>query len=62
MGVAFKWGRVATAMGVLVRGQLMLAFHCHSARVRQVTCLIYLVGMVAICFAPDTSGKRVEEE
>jgi MFS transporter, SHS family, sialic acid transporter len=59
-GVSFNWGRIATAAGVLAGGELMLAFRDY-ARVGQVTCLIYALGMVVICFAPDTSGKRLEE-
>lgn len=60
-GVAFNWGRVATAAGVLLGGQLMLAFQGNYARVGQVTSLIYALGMVVICFAPDTTNKRLEE-
>lgn len=60
-GVTFNWGRVLTAMGVLLGGQLMLAFAGDYARVGQWTCLVYGLGMLVICFAPDTSGKRMEE-
>lgn len=59
-GVAFNWGRVATAAGVLTGGQLMLLFSGDYARVGQVTCLVYALGPIVICFAPDTSGKRLE--
>ena len=60
-GVTFNWGRILTAMGVLLGGQLMLTFDGDYARVGQVTCLVYALGMVVICFAPDTTGKRLEE-
>jgi MFS transporter, SHS family, sialic acid transporter len=59
-GVAFNWGRVLTAVGVLLGGQLMLTFGGDYARVGQVTCLVYALGMVVICFAPDTTGKGLE--
>jgi MFS family permease len=59
-GVSFNWGRVATAGGVLAGGQLMLAFGDY-ARVGQITCLVYILGMIVICFAPDTSRNRLEE-
>jgi MFS transporter, SHS family, sialic acid transporter len=59
-GVSFNWGRIATAAGVLGGGELMLLFGDY-ARVGQVTCLVYALGMVVICFAPDTTGKRLEE-
>jgi SHS family sialic acid transporter-like MFS transporter len=60
-GVAFNWGRIASAAGVLMGGWLMLTFGGDYARVGQVTCLVYALGMVIICFAPDTSQKRLEE-
>jgi hypothetical protein len=60
-GVAFNWGRILTAAGVLLGGQLMLTFDGDYARVGQVTCLVYALGMIVICFAPDTTGKRLEE-
>jgi MFS family permease len=59
-GVSFNWGRVATAAGVLAGGELMLLFGDY-ARVGQVSCLVYALGMIVICFAPDTSGKRLED-
>ena len=55
------WGRIATALGVLLGGQSMLAFGGDYARVGQVTCLVYAVGMVAICFAPDTTRNPASE-
>jgi MFS family permease len=60
-GVTFNWGRVVTAAGVLMGGQLMLAFGGDYARVGQITCLVYALGMIVICFAPDTTGKRLDE-
>ena len=60
-GVAFNWGRVATAFGVLMGGQLIIAFAGDYARVGQLTCLVYALGMVVICFAPDTSKTRLED-
>lgn len=60
-GVAFNWGRVATAAGVLAGGELMRAFDGDYARVGQATCLVYALGMIVICFAPDTTHKRLVE-
>jgi MFS family permease len=60
-GVTFNWGRILTAVGVLLGGQLMLTFDGDYARVGQVTSLVYALGMVVICFAPDTTGRRLEE-
>jgi MFS transporter, SHS family, sialic acid transporter len=47
-------------MGVLLSGQLMIAFGGDYARIGQATCLIYGLGMVVILFAPDTTGKRLD--
>src|SRR3569623_3080224 len=45
-GVAFNWGRVATAGAVLAGGELIRAFQGDYARVGQATCLIYALGMI----------------
>jgi len=60
-GVTFNFGRIATAVGVLGTGQLMTAFEGEYARVGQVTCLVYALGMLIICFAPDTSKRQLED-
>jgi hypothetical protein len=60
-GVSFNWGRILTAVGVLLGGQLMLTFEGDYARVGQVTCLVYALGMVVICFAPNTAGRSLDE-
>jgi MFS family permease len=61
-GVTFNFGRIATAVGVLLAGQLMAAFGGDYARMGRVTCWVYLLGMIVICFAPDTSKKRMNAE
>lgn len=60
-GVSFNWGRVLTALGVLAAGHLIRTFGGDYARVGQVTCLVYAVGLLIVAFAPDTSRKRLEE-
>ncbi|MCH5376620.1 MAG: MFS transporter [Planctomycetes bacterium] len=60
-GVTFNWGRILTAFGVLLGGQLMAAYNMNYPLVGQWTCLVYAVGLVVICFAPDTSRARLEE-
>ncbi len=56
-GVSFNFGRIATAAGVLGTGALMQWFHGDYAKVGQITCLVYALGMIVIWFAPDTSQK-----
>ena len=60
-GVTFNWGRVLTAMGVLSGGQFMLTYNWNYPRIGQWTCLVYALGMVVICFAPDTSRIKLEK-
>jgi SHS family sialic acid transporter-like MFS transporter len=57
-GVAFNWGRLATAVGVLLGGQLILHFDGDYARVGQWTCLIYALGLFVILAAPDTTSPN----
>lgn len=61
-GVSFNFGRIATAAGTLGTGQLMQLYGGDYARMGQVTCLVYVLGMVAICFAPDTSRRGMADE
>jgi MFS family permease len=60
-GVTFNSGRILAAASVLGAGVLAGWFHGDYARVGTVTGLIYVVGMVVICFAPDTTKNRVED-
>ena len=39
----------------------MQTFRGDYAKVGAVTSLIYALGMIVICFAPDTAGKSLEE-
>ncbi len=59
-GVAFNFGRIATAAGVLGAGALMSYYHGDYAKVGQITSLIYGCGMLIILFAPDTTRKRMD--
>jgi MFS family permease len=58
-GVSFNFGRVITAFGVLGTGRLMKAFGGDYAAAAQVTSLVYVLGMIVILFAPDTSRREV---
>lgn len=55
-GVSFNFGRIATAIGILVAaGFLKTMFDGDYPQIGRITSSIYIVGAVAICFAPDTS-------
>ncbi len=58
-GISFNWGRIITAAGVLGTGQLMVLYAGDYARVGQVTCLVYAIGLLVVMLAPDTSRVRV---
>ena len=60
-GLAYNSGRFATAGGVMVAGMLFTALGGDYAKVGALCALIYALGMVAIWWAPDTSGKTLDE-
>ncbi len=60
-GVTFNSGRILAAASVLGAGALMRLFDGDYARVGAFTGLVYVMGMVVICFAPDTTAKKLED-
>jgi MFS transporter, SHS family, sialic acid transporter len=60
-GVTFNSGRILAAASVLGAGVLAGWFHGDYARVGTFTGLVYVAGMVVICFAPDTTKNRLED-
>jgi MFS transporter, SHS family, sialic acid transporter len=60
-GVSFNFGRIVTAVTVFTTGALTSVFAGDYARMGQATSLIFAVGMLAICFAPDVSRKQFED-
>ncbi len=60
-GVTFNFGRIFTAVGVLAVGEIIRQFNGDYARVGQITSLVYLAGMIFICFAPDTSQRQLDD-
>jgi hypothetical protein len=60
-GVSFNMGRVLTAAGVLGTGALVNAFGGDYAAAGRINSLVYAAGMIIILFAPDTTGKRLDE-
>jgi MFS family permease len=58
-GLAYNVGRFATALGVLGAGALFTALGGSYPRVGALCGLIYLLGVVAIRWAPDTAGKTL---
>jgi len=60
-GVAFNFGRFATAGGVLGAGALLALFEGDYARVGGVTAWVYALGMLIILPAPDTSKQQLKD-
>jgi MFS family permease len=60
-GMAYNVGRFATAIGVLMAGALFTAMGGSYPRVGATCGLIYLLGLVVIGWAPDTTAKKLEE-
>jgi MFS family permease len=60
-GFCFNIGRVLSAFGALFGGQLLKAFNGDYARMGSIICLIYLAGLVAISYCPETKGKPLPE-
>ena len=61
-GVSFNFGRIATALGILVAaGLLNWIFEGDYARIGRLTSLIYVLGMIVIFFAPDTSRRGLAD-
>ena len=61
-GVSFNFGRIVSALTVVfVTGELMRAYGGDYGQVGQLTCFVYVLGMIIIWFAPDTSKKQLED-
>lgn len=60
-GVCFNFGRILTAITVFATGALMTYFRGDYAKIGEITSLIYVLGLVIIWFAPDTSKRRLDE-
>lgn len=61
-GVSFNWGRILTAVGVVVAaGLLKTTFDGDYAAIGRVTSLIYALGMIVIFFAPDNSRASLDD-
>lgn len=56
-GIAYNVGRFVTAAGVLVAGGLFVALGGSYPRIGAVCGMVYLLGVVAIRWAPDTTGR-----
>ena len=58
-GVAMNTGRFATAIGVFLVGVMFTALGGSYPLVGALGAMVYAVGMIAVWWAPDTSGEVV---
>ena len=58
-GIAYNVGRFATAVGVFFTGVLFSVVGGSFPRVGSLCGLIYILGMIVIWWAPDTSDKKL---
>jgi len=60
-GLAFNFGRILAAVGAWQMGPIMSYFGNSYPRAGATICLVYLVGMVLIWFAPETRGEPLPD-
>jgi MFS family permease len=60
-GFAFNFGRVLAAVGTLGSGQLVNYFKEDYGRMCSVISLVYILGLGAIWFCPETKGRPLPE-
>lgn len=58
-GFCFNFGRVLAAIGALQTANLIAVFDNNFAKAGSVLCMIYLVGLVIVWFAPETKGEAI---
>lgn len=56
-GVTFNFGRILTAITIFLTGAMFNLFQGDYAQIGRVTSLIFLLGLIVIPFAPDTSKR-----
>jgi SHS family sialic acid transporter-like MFS transporter len=54
-GVGFNFGRILTAGTIALTGVMMVLFEGDYARIGRVTSLVFIIGVVLVWAAPDTS-------
>lgn len=60
-GVSFNFGRILTAVTVFTTGAMMRLVEGDYARIGRATSLIFALGMVIVCLAPETSQKKLAD-
>jgi SHS family sialic acid transporter-like MFS transporter len=58
IGLTYNAGRILTAVGIIVAGEIIHAMNDDYARVGTITSWVYLLGMIIILFAPPGGAKK----
>ncbi|MDG2125366.1 MAG: MFS transporter [Verrucomicrobiales bacterium] len=59
-GVSFNFGRILTAFTIVATGYLITMFDGDYAKIGRITSVVFLLGMVVVLFAPDTSKRDMK--
>ena len=60
-GVSYNFGRILTASLIFITPYIMNLFGGNYAQIGRVTSLIFIFGMIAILFAPDTTKRNMDD-
>ncbi len=60
-GISFNTGRILTAITIFATGTMKDWFHGDYAMIGRVTSWVFLLGVIAILFAPDTSKRDMDQ-
>ena len=60
-GLSYNFGRIFAGIGALGAGRLVSHYDGDYARMAARITLVYGVGMVAVCFAPETQGRTLPD-
>jgi MFS family permease len=60
-GISFNSGRILTALTIFATGAMKDLFHGDYALIGRVTSWVFLLGVIAILFAPDTSKRDMDK-
>ena len=60
-GVSFNFGRILTASLIFITPAIMNIFGGNYAHIGLVTSLVFIFGMIAILFAPDTTKRNMDD-
>jgi len=60
-GVGFNFGRILTAVTLFITGAVTALFDGKYEHIGRASSLLFVLGMVCIWLAPDTSGKQLRD-